>query len=52
MEMMIRRDPITGLYESVPAPGEVEDTVENKSVTIQQNSVHSVKKVRGRPSRS
>ena len=48
MEMMIRRDPITGLYENVPVP-EPED--KNNCVTIQQNSVHSDKKVRGRPPR-
>lgn len=45
MEMMLKRDPITGIYEMVPAPEQVElEVVAN----VEEVVVQSPKKV-GRP---
>lgn len=39
MEMMIRRDPITGLYENVPVPDQEITLPENNNINIVKSSV-------------
>lgn len=55
METMIRRDPITGIYEVVPAPGEVEEmeeaeeTVQMPDPVVESVVITEPTKKRGRP---
>ena len=55
METMIRRDPITGIYEVVPAPGEVEEmeeveeTVQMPDSVVESLLIPDPPKKRGRP---
>lgn len=48
METMLRRNPITGLFENVPIPDETDTTAEESNVQTDENVVQKKKVRRGK----